>query len=402
MYVYVQTLRGVNFDIGIAEEAASMSQDVFYKIIVPLLEVDKTALLCVSTPLSEFNFYSVLTDVTTDDGTLVFETQRVTLACPKCAKMRERMGVKESGTCKHKEDVIPKWKCPDRHRQVEAIYKSVDRTDDFQRESQGVITSVEGYIFLPPMLQYIHDQFRAPAENNHVPPFMIITIDPDGGGLTPLAAELGVVTCYYVQGRMIIAGMYTHKGTPDETAMSVAAHIGALRQVPRFSSSHIFLIPEANTHAAGQNYVFATRHIPRLTVVHDASKTIGMRVTATLKLQYASETQMRIQERSICVDRDWVGRDRRASTYQSEMQTVVAKLVAQLRLLKQVKTPGGAQQTVTGKFGEDGKPVPGQNDDLAIAFIMNSTMYRFLTSGAWKLRHDVQAIVNSVVKGYQY
>ena len=45
-----KTLRGVGGDVVYMEEAAFMDLAVFYEVIVPLLEVDKTALICISTP----------------------------------------------------------------------------------------------------------------------------------------------------------------------------------------------------------------------------------------------------------------------------------------------------------------------------------------------------------------
>ena len=45
-----KTLRGVGGDVVYMEEASFMDLAVFYEVIVPLLEVDRTALICISTP----------------------------------------------------------------------------------------------------------------------------------------------------------------------------------------------------------------------------------------------------------------------------------------------------------------------------------------------------------------
>jgi len=45
-----KTLRGVGGDIVYMEEAAFMDLEVFYQVIVPLLEMDSCALICISTP----------------------------------------------------------------------------------------------------------------------------------------------------------------------------------------------------------------------------------------------------------------------------------------------------------------------------------------------------------------
>ena len=52
-----KTLRGVGGDVVYMEEASFMDLAVFYEVIVPLLEVDKTALICISTP--QVRFFSI-------------------------------------------------------------------------------------------------------------------------------------------------------------------------------------------------------------------------------------------------------------------------------------------------------------------------------------------------------
>ena len=45
-----KTLRGAGGNIVYMEEAAFMDLEVFYQVIVPLLEMDSCALICISTP----------------------------------------------------------------------------------------------------------------------------------------------------------------------------------------------------------------------------------------------------------------------------------------------------------------------------------------------------------------
>ena len=46
-----KTLRGCGGDVVYMEEAAFMALDVFFEVIVPLLEMETTALIAISTPL---------------------------------------------------------------------------------------------------------------------------------------------------------------------------------------------------------------------------------------------------------------------------------------------------------------------------------------------------------------
>lgn len=55
-----------------------MDLGVFYEVIVPLMEVENTATICISTPLGSFNFYSELTQIRDDKGRLVFNVRHIT------------------------------------------------------------------------------------------------------------------------------------------------------------------------------------------------------------------------------------------------------------------------------------------------------------------------------------
>ena len=57
---------------------------VFYEVIVPLLEVENTALICISTPQDSMNFYSEMFTLKTPDGKPLFNTLEVSLVCAAC------------------------------------------------------------------------------------------------------------------------------------------------------------------------------------------------------------------------------------------------------------------------------------------------------------------------------
>ena len=61
-----------------------MDTKVFYEVIVPLLEVENTALICISTPQDSMNFYSEMFTLKTPDGKPLFNTLEVSLVCAAC------------------------------------------------------------------------------------------------------------------------------------------------------------------------------------------------------------------------------------------------------------------------------------------------------------------------------
>lgn len=99
-----KTLRGTGGDVIYLEEAAFMALDVFFEVVVPLLEMETTALIAISTPLDGLNFYSEMFDLKGADGKPLFNTLRVGLSCAKC------QAEGKSASCTHMKDVIPPWK----------------------------------------------------------------------------------------------------------------------------------------------------------------------------------------------------------------------------------------------------------------------------------------------------
>ena len=70
----------------ILEEASRLDQAVFQEVVVPLLGVRDTALIGISTPLDENNFYSELVQSKKPDGNLLFNVVTIRLLCDECEK----------------------------------------------------------------------------------------------------------------------------------------------------------------------------------------------------------------------------------------------------------------------------------------------------------------------------
>ena len=63
MHLFALRLFGLTLFVCIqiiCEEAAAMDMQVFYEVVVPLMEMDRTSLICISTVLGSDNFYSKL------------------------------------------------------------------------------------------------------------------------------------------------------------------------------------------------------------------------------------------------------------------------------------------------------------------------------------------------------
>ena len=99
------------------EEAAFMDTKVFYEVIVPLLEVEHTSLICISTPQDDQNFYSEMFSMCTPDGQPLFHTLEVSLVCEDCKK------TDHPERCPHMADEIPPWKSIGKFDMVKVRFK---------------------------------------------------------------------------------------------------------------------------------------------------------------------------------------------------------------------------------------------------------------------------------------
>ena len=76
-----KALRGVGGDVIYLEEAAFMSVSMFHEVILPLLEMETTSLICISTPQDSTNFYSVMFKMKDPSGETMFNTVEISMVC---------------------------------------------------------------------------------------------------------------------------------------------------------------------------------------------------------------------------------------------------------------------------------------------------------------------------------
>lgn len=123
----VSTLKGVGGDVVICEEAAAMDMAVFYEVVVPLMQLDRTALICISTVLGADNFYSKLLKLKDDKGSDFFNKHEFYLACKAC------MDADIASECTHKMNELPPWQSARKHQRIRAMMS--DQKELLERET---------------------------------------------------------------------------------------------------------------------------------------------------------------------------------------------------------------------------------------------------------------------------
>ena len=124
-----KALRGVGGDVIYLEEAAFMDIKMFNEVIVPLLELETTALICISTPQDSTNFYSLMFEMKDPAGNPLFNQQKIEMVCEDCKRGPH------PENCTHMKHLLPRWKSGAKQDMVKQIYG--DNATDMLRESMG-------------------------------------------------------------------------------------------------------------------------------------------------------------------------------------------------------------------------------------------------------------------------
>ena len=187
-------LRGATADVVILEEAAFMDKAVFQVVCVPLLSVKHTAMLAISTPDSEFGFYSELFELKKDTGESFFRLISIGLACDECL---------ENGlVCQHKMDKLPHWKTFERQALIDAILAT--SADLANTETRGVVKSSKRDLFEKSWIKHFSE--RPPHTFLYNPSVLWVGIDPSGGGNQ---SDFAIATMAYSQAARVVRLTFT-------------------------------------------------------------------------------------------------------------------------------------------------------------------------------------------------
>ncbi len=268
---HAKTLRGVGGDVLYLEEAAFLDLQVFYEIVVPLLEMDTTALIAISTPQDKQNFYSEMFELKDARGEPFFRTIRVSLVCKAC----EAAG--KGSTCTHNQDLIPPWKSAAKLDMVRALYG--DQKDLMERESMGQITSDANSVFSMPAIDAMMQMENLSEDAN----YFFTAVDPTGGG----ASYMAVVSVVLFEHKCYIVGLDASPATgPEEIRALLIQHIRGLRAHPRLKGAYCIFIPEANLGQEAEHMKHMVKDERLIYVVHEKRKA-GVNTTHKRKELYA-------------------------------------------------------------------------------------------------------------------
>lgn len=337
------------------EEAAFVKEDLFYEVIVPLLGVDGTAVLAISTPdKDDDNYYSMLMDMKDPDDPeeSLFRTIPIGLSCDEC------IAAGKASSCKHKEDLAPPWKGADRQRKIEKIMEG--NPELHSRENLGNRHNDTMYMFRG---RCLNDFARRP------PMYMgggcdvvYCAIDPSGGGTQ---SDYAIVTVAVRGGQFAIVGMdSTPVADSNEVERVVHRHLADLRNSHAFRASLITLFVEANMSWIEADRVKKLASDPLLQPLYmpafNSKNLPGVITTEHNKIAYVDTLRRLLEDESIGFATEMI------SARPLELKK---QLMEQMRMFRRVVQKPRNEEAQSSRVFMTGK---GNNrkDDLLLALMM--------------------------------
>ena len=326
---------------------------VFYEVVVPLMEMERTSLICISTVMGSDNFYSKLLMLKDEQGRDFFKKFEFFLACQKC------MDAGIASKCTHKMEELPQWQSARKHDRIRAMMQ--DQKQLLERETMGIMHDTNEKAFSGDLVQSFFKlrEFEVYMPVSHV----FLAIDPNAGGQSRFA----IVSCIYMKGVCAIIGMEainTHK--PADYEGVLIEHIAALKARPNLKNALVVLMPEANLGFEAhyiERCVMQSRFARCCVTMRDREQP-GLRTTHAVKESMYIKTKAAFADEAVRFAKNMVNVNPETTVesmkkdLQHEMRTYSVIIDHPLSLFAQSK------KTFSGKIG-------GFQDDLVVCLQLN-------------------------------
>lgn len=352
-----QSLKGVSGDVIVLEEAAYCDPGLISEVIIPLLSMQSSCLMCISTLLESGNHYSKMFELTDATGEKLFETISISLVCDDCMK------TEHPEKCTHKLAEMPRWLSSAKMEVVRSLL--ADDPAMLLRESMGVSADSTQRAFpsedIERFFERVYPRFPADGFSGAAQPLAHFTlaVDPAAGGSSQFAvfslAQLatGTIIC--------LGGEAMRTKDVRETHKLVIAHIHAVRaSAPELAQATAVLVLESNLAFEAQHLMHAlnTAHVSNWVALSEgAAGSVGWLTTNERKEAMCMQLRDALRVGCIGLHGAFVCQSAPAAEVLSTLRDEMRNFCV---IVDAAKTPfSRARKTYSGKVG-------GRNDDLVI------------------------------------
>jgi len=345
------------------DEAAHIDPALFFKTIVPILQMTRTSLIMLSSPTQDGDYFSQLLQLKRPGGEPFFNVIDCFQICTRCMKLERTKAM----LCKHVKSTAH-WLSTAKTRELKLLYTA--SPEDALRELGGIVVS-DGKPALPkPEIERCFA--TAPIMTHNAPPFVFTACDPNGGG----PSHMSICSAYFgMGGELVIVGLDSEAVRDDrEEYLLLARHYQRLLDSRHFRASRLVFIPENNLALESAHLDTMVKDIPGVTTYWEKPTRPGVCKDGKATRGYQFELSNALCHNSIRFDHDLF-----TVTREQTPQTMRNLLQEQMLRYSWVRKPAADAMLGKDRYALTGK-VGSKQDDLLIATMMVSTVQFSLLS----------------------
>jgi len=188
----------------VLEEAAFIDTEVFNAAIAPVLGIEDSTLMGITTPTSDSGSYFNLMQNVTYRGRKLFKFVQVATSCEECRNKGRAM------ECTHNSGSLPRWRTGRRNEWLKAMIPESTYTAE-----GGGVTAFDGVAAFP--IQHVHalrrrDLLNVPARANGV---VFVAVDPAVGGAS---SKFSIMSAFVTSETTVVS-----RGCPSRTRSAARA-----------------------------------------------------------------------------------------------------------------------------------------------------------------------------------
>lgn len=357
--------RGDAPEAAFFDEVGFIDANFWYKFAYPLLQVGNRAFTCATTPPPHDGFFQTFIEQVVKRnkrGDYFFCMVNHSLACSDC------LSLGEPERCVHNLNLIPPWKSLVRFNAMKALVPG-SRQRDFATEVYGVIAEGSGTYIPTELVEAAKDRELTVVSTEW--PIVWVSVDPASHGVSDMGIVAFGITVTGVHVVVGMASVNVNKCQTLEVQQVLAQFLGRIRELPGVGpGTAIVPIIECNNNEILAMSILSVfkRHGPTwMPFTEDRFATyitdgIGVWTMEENKMAGIQATYQAFLDGRVCFAESMAVADMTA--YKSRARPTTRDLMIDLLCLQLSNIQDQPNGTVSGKTQS------GDNDDLAMAFMM--------------------------------
>jgi hypothetical protein len=338
-----------------------MNPRIMYEVVAPLLLIDTTAIICISTASGDSdNHYNEILSLEEEPGVPLFKQYIIKMACEPCIAL----GIVTK--CPHMRDHMPPWQSDRKHKRIQKLYGS-SRKALMERELAGVNTINVGYCFEGKDVRALFGKPRYFLDNIPIKK-IFIAYDPNCGSEargTP-GSDVAILSTFEMNGATIICGYESiNSYNPSMHYPRMIEHCKKLRSYPEMADAQLVFILENNTgQEAAHMEMELHKYLNNIIILSDKDLKTGVRTQGNKKEMMLMTRHKLRQDSLLLLD------DKKIVCTAEKPNEVIEEFKNQLLKYQEIKIPPTSPIGKTS-IGYTGKISPGDKDDMAMALQLN-------------------------------